>query len=144
RRKNALTGDRIQHDHGTLQEGPTNVKGLSQLHSQREYIPSNQVWQHSVNVEESSQFQPQEKSIQADTQSSQPSGVTVVGYGVDVNHLLSLLRQHIESEFSRFTGDYLPITLDVDGHTFRELLGQDPKICLNEGNVETMSVSQHH
>ncbi|KAF9596345.1 hypothetical protein IFM89_008871 [Coptis chinensis] len=68
-RKNALTGDRIQHDHGTPQKGPTNIKGPSQLHSQREYIP----------------------------------GVTVVGYDVDVNHLLSLLRQHIESEFSRFT-----------------------------------------
>ncbi|KAF9597789.1 hypothetical protein IFM89_021874 [Coptis chinensis] len=63
RRKNALTGDRIQHDHGTPQEGPTNVKGPSQLHSQREYIPGNQ-----------------------------------------------------------------------------ELLGQDPKICPDEGNVEAMSV----
>ncbi|KAF9597873.1 hypothetical protein IFM89_021958 [Coptis chinensis] len=94
RRKNASTGERVKLDHDRPQEGPTNFKGPNQLPSQGE-------------------------CIQGVDQISQHSGVTIVEYDVNINHLLSLLRQHIESEFSRFTGNYLPVTLEVDGRTFR-------------------------
>ncbi|KAF9609491.1 hypothetical protein IFM89_016577 [Coptis chinensis] len=98
--------------------------GSNQLQSRTKSVPINtQCSHHSVNAEESSQLQSQEESIQVDAQGSQHSGVTVVGYDVDVKHLLSLLKQHIESELSRFTGNHLPITLDVNGHTFRVNIG---------------------
>ncbi|KAF9595919.1 hypothetical protein IFM89_006200 [Coptis chinensis] len=145
RRKNASTGERVKLNHDKPQEGPTNVKGPNQLHSQGEYIQGvDKISQHSDHI----QVRSQEKSTQVDAQSSQRSGVTIVEYDVNVNHLLSLLRQHIESEFSRFTGNYLPVTLEVDGRTFPVNIAVDnvgnPNVDLNDVYIENDLLRSRH
>ncbi|KAF9595615.1 hypothetical protein IFM89_001488 [Coptis chinensis] len=53
---------------------------------------------------------------------------------------------YTSSSSQHFRGDIstLILTRGMGASYLLELLGQDPKICSDEGNVETVSVSQHH